>query len=85
MINNPAFESQLSMCKQAAQNSGISGATYLDVDPANGLIRIKFKVNPVTKQPEMVSSMGYILAQVLPALGLQVNFRERKNGEGSNG
>lgn len=85
MINNPMFENQLNQCKQAAQNSGISGAAYLDVDPANGLIRIKFKVNPPTKQPEMVTTMGYILAQVLPAIGLQVNFRERKNGEAGNG
>lgn len=85
MNNNPMFENQLNQCKQAAHNSGISGTTFLDVDPANGLIRIKFKVSPSDKQPEVVSSMGYILAQVLPALGLQVNFRERKNGESSNG
>ena len=85
MINNPEMERQLQAAKQMADQIGISGAVYLDIDPARGSLRMKFKVTPAEEQNKLVVSLAYIVAQISQALGLQVNTREAKNEEVNNG
>ena len=85
MTNNADLQNQFqSAAKQAAEQSGISGAIYLDFDPSNGFMRIKFKVTPVEQQAGLVSNLAYVIIQMSQAFGLQTNVRERKNGEGNN-
>ena len=85
MTNNQPFDNQLQMFGQMAQQSGISGAAYIDVDPASGILRIKLKVTPVEEQTKLISAIAYVLAQVSQGFGLQVNTRGKKNEEDSNG
>ena len=46
---------------------------------------MKFKVTPAEEQNKLVVSLAYIIAQISQAFGLQVNTREAKNEEVSNG
>ena len=85
MTNNPEMQRQFDAAKQMAAQSGIGGAVYLDVDQANGSLRLKFKVTPVEEQAKLVSSLAYVIAQMSQSFGLQVNVRERKNEEASHG
>ena len=85
MTNNPEMQRQFDAAKQMAAQSGIGGAIYLDVDQANGSLRLKFKVTPVEEQAKLVSSLAYVIAQMSQSLGLQVNVRESKNEEASHG
>jgi len=85
MMNNPEMERQLQAAKQMADQIGISGAVYLDIDPARGSLRMKFKVTPAEEQNKLVVSLAYIIAQISQAFGLQVNTREAKNKEVNNG
>jgi hypothetical protein len=85
MTNNPEMQRQFDAAKQMAAQSGIGGAIYLDVDQANGSLRLKFKVTPVEEQAKLVSSLAYVIAQMSQSFGLQVNVRERKNEEASHG
>jgi len=85
MMNNPEMERQLQAAKQMADQIGISGAVYLDIDPARGSLRMKFKVTPAEEQNKLVVSLAYIIAQISQAFGLQVNTREAKNEEVNNG
>ena len=85
MTNNPEMQKQFDAAKQMAAQSGIGGAIYLDVDQANGSLRLKFKVTPVEEQAKLVSSLAYVIAQMSQSFGLQVNVRERKNEEASHG
>ena len=85
MMNNQAFDSQFQMFRQMAQQNGISGAAYIDVDPASGSLRIKLKVAPAEEQARLISAIAYVLAQVSQGFGLQVNTRGKKNEEDSNG
>jgi len=85
MMNNPEMERQLQAAKQMADQIGINGAVYLDIDPARGSLRMKFKVTPAEEQNKLVVSLAYIIAQISQAFGLQVNTREAKNEEVDNG
>ena len=85
MMNNPEMERQLQAAKQMADQIGISGAVYLDIDPARGSLRMKFKVTPEEEQNKLVVSLAYVIAQMSQAIGLQVNTREAKNEEVNNG
>lgn len=85
MTNNPEMQRQFDVAKQMAAQSGIGGAIYLDIDQANGSLRLKFKVTPVEEQSKLVSSLAYVIAQMSQSFGLQVNVREGKNGEANNG
>ena len=85
MTNNPEMQRQFDAAKQMAAQSGIGGAIYLDVDQANGSLRLKFKVTPVEEQAKLVSSLAYVIAQMSQSFGLQVNVRESKNEEASHG
>ena len=85
MINNQGFANQAEAFRQMAQQNGISGAIYLDLDPASGFLRMKFKVTPAEEQAKLVSSLAYVIAQISQSFGLQVNVRERKNEEVNNG
>ena len=85
MTNNPEMQRQFDAAKQMAAQSGIGGAIYLDVDQANGSLRLKFKVTPVEEQAKLVSSLAYVIAQMSQSFGLQVNVREGKSGEANNG
>ena len=85
MMNNPEMQRQLQAAKQMAAQTGISGAVYLDVDPARGSLRMKFKVTPAEEQNKLVVSLAYIIAQMSQAFGLQVVTREEKNEEVNNG
>ncbi|MDD4984786.1 MAG: hypothetical protein PHQ43_03195 [Dehalococcoidales bacterium] len=85
MTNNPEMQRQFDAAKQMAAQTGIGGAIYLDVDQANGSLRLKFKVTPVEEQAKLVSSLAYVIAQMSQSFGLQVNIREGKNGEANNG
>jgi len=85
MTNNPEMQRQFDAAKQMAAQSGIGGAIYLDIDQANGSLRLKFKVTPVEEQAKLVSSLAYVIAQMSQSFGLQVNVRERKNEEASHG
>ena len=85
MINNQGFQNQFDAAKQMAAQSGIGGAIYLDVDQANGSLRLKFKVTPVEEQAKLVSSLAYVIAQMSQSFGLQVITREGKNEEVNNG
>ena len=85
MTNNPEMQRQFDAAKQMAAQSGIGGAVYLDVDPARGSLRMKFKVTPVEEQNKLVSSLAYVIAQMSQTFGLQVNTREAKNEQGNNG
>ena len=85
MMDNQEMQRQFQAAKQMAGQSGISGVVYLDVDPARGSLRMKFKVTPVEEQNKLVSSLAYVIAQMSQAFGLQVNTREAKNEELNNG
>ncbi len=85
MMDNQEMQRQFQVAKQMAGQSGISGVVYLDVDPARGSLRMKFKVTPVEEQNKLVSSLAYVIAQMSQTFGLQVNTREAKNEEVSHG
>ena len=85
MMDNQEMQRQFQAAKQMAGQSGISGVVYLDVDPARGSLRMKFKVTPVEEQNKLVSSLAYVIAQMSQTFGLQVNTREAKNEQGNNG
>jgi len=85
MMNNQAFDSQFQMFGQMAKQTGVSGAAYIDVDPARGSLRIKLKVTPAEEQARLISAIAYVLAQVSQGFGLQVNTRGKKNEEVNNG
>ncbi|MDO8637798.1 MAG: hypothetical protein Q7R34_16440 [Dehalococcoidia bacterium] len=85
MMDNQEMQRQFQAAKQMAGQSGISGVVYLDVDPARGSLRMKFKVTPVEEQNKLVSSLAYVIAQMSQTFGLQVNTREAKNEEANNG
>ncbi len=68
-----------------AGQSGLSGAVYLDADPARGSLRMKFKVTPTEEQNKLVVSLAYVIAQMSQSFGLQVITREEKNEEVNNG
>jgi hypothetical protein len=85
MMNNQAFDNQLQIFGQMAQQSGISGAAYIDVDPDSGILRVKLKVTPAEEQAKLISAFAYVLSQVSRGFGLQVNTREHKNEEVNNG
>ena len=78
MMDNQEMQRQFQAAKQMAGQSGISGVVYLDVDPARGSLRMKFKVTPVEEQNKLVSSLAYVIAQMSHSFGLQVNTREGK-------
>ncbi len=85
MMNNPEMQRQIQAAKQMADQTGISGAVYLDIDQAKGSLRMKFKVTPEEEQNKLVVSLAYVIAQMSQAIGLQVNTREAKNEEVNNG
>ena len=85
MMDNQEMQRQFQAAKQMAGQSGISGVVYLDVDPARGSFRMKFKVTPVEEQSKLVSSLANVIAQMSQAFGLQVNTREARNEEVNNG
>ncbi len=85
MTNNQPFDNQFQMFRQMAQQNGVSGAAYIDVDPASGSLRMKLKVTPVAEQARLISAFGYVLAQVSQGFGFQVNTRGKKNEEVNNG
>ena len=85
MMDNQEMQRQFQAAKQMAGQSGISGVVYLDVDPARGSFRMKFKVTPAEEQSKLVSGLAYAIAQMSQALGLQVVTRETKNEEVNNG
>ena len=64
MMDNQAFDSQFQMFRKMAQQNGISGAVYIDVDPASGSLRMKLKVTPVEEKTKLISAIAYVLAQV---------------------
>jgi len=85
MTNNQPFDSQMQMFGQMAKQNGISGAAYIDVDPASGSLRMKLKVTPAEEQSKLISAIAYVLVQVSQGFGLQVNTRGKKNEEVNNG
>ena len=85
MMNNQEVQRQFQAAKQMAGQSGISGVVYLDVDPAKGSLRMKFKVTPAEEQNKLVNSLAYVVDQMSQAFGLQVITREEKNEEVNNG
>jgi len=85
MMDNQEMQRQFQAAKQMAGQSGISGVVYLDVDPARGSFRMKFKVTPAEEQSKLVSGLAYVIAQMSQALGLQIITRETKNEEVANG
>ena len=85
MMNNPEMQRQFQAAKQMAAQTGIGGAVYLDVDPARGSLRLKFKVVPAEEQAKLVSNLAYVIAQMSQSFGLQVITREGKNEEVNNG
>ena len=84
MMNNSEMEKQFQVAREMAARSGITGAVYLDSDPAKGLLRMKFKVAPPEEQGKLIVSLVYVISQMSRAFGLQVNTREEKK-ETSNG
>ncbi|MDO8636102.1 MAG: hypothetical protein Q7R34_07665 [Dehalococcoidia bacterium] len=84
MMNNQEVQRQFQAAKQMASQSGISGVVYLDVDPAKGSVRMKFKVTPAEEQNKLVNSLAYVVDQMSQAFGLQVITREEKNEEANN-
>ena len=84
MMNNQEVQRQFQAAKQMAGQSGISGVVYLDVDPARGSLRVKFKVTPAEEQNKLVNSLAYVVDQMSQAFGLQVITREAKNEESNN-
>ena len=84
MMNNQEMQRQFQVAKQMAGQSGISGVVYLDVDPARGSLRVKFKVTPAEEQNKLVNSLAYVVDQMSQAFGLQVITREEKNEEANN-
>ncbi len=85
MMNNQSFDNQFQMFRQMAQQNGVSGVAYIDVDPASGSLRMKLKVTPAEEQARLISAFAYVLAQVSQGLGFQVNTRGKKNEGASNG
>ena len=85
MMNNQPFDNQLQMFGQMARQNGVSGAAYIDVDPASGSLRMKLKVTPAEEQSRLISAIAYVLVQVSQGFGLQVNTRGKKNEEVNNG
>ena len=85
MMNNQEVQRQFQAAKQMAGQSGISGVVYLDVDPARGSLRVKFKMTPAEEQNKLVNSLAYVVDQMSQAFGLQVITREEKNEEVNHG
>jgi anaerobic selenocysteine-containing dehydrogenase len=84
-MNNQSLDNQFQMFGQMAQQSGISGAAYIDVDSASGTLRMKLKVTPAEEQAKLISAFAYVLSQVSQGFGFQVNTRGKKNEEVDNG
>lgn len=84
-MNNQPLDNQFQMLGQMAQQSGITGAAYIDVDPADGTLRMKLKVTPAEEQAKLISAFAYVLSQVSQGFGFQVNTRDKKNEEVNNG
>jgi len=84
-MDNQEMQRQFQAAKQMAGQSGLSGAVYLDVDPAKGSFRMRFKVTPPEEQSKLVSSLANVIAQMSQAFGLQVITRDAKNEEANNG
>jgi hypothetical protein len=78
-MNNQEVQSQFQMAKEMADQVGIAGAVYLDVDQAKGTLRMKLKVTPAEEQKKLVFGLAFVLTQMSQAMGLEVNTREIQN------
>ncbi len=85
MMNNPGFDEQMQPFKQMAQEKGITGSIYIDVDPASGFLRVKLKVSPQEARVNLTSGFGMALEVMANGFGLQVNKAERNAREVNNG
>ncbi len=79
-MTNPAFENQFELFKQMAQRSGISGTAYIDYNPADGFLRLKFKIAPSEQQSVLTSTLAQVVAQVIQMFGLQVKIHQSNGG-----
>jgi len=84
MMNNPAFDQQMQPFRQMAQEKGITGSVYLDIDPASGFFRVKLKVTPLEERANLTSGLGMMVEMMASGLGLQVNKTERNSREVNN-
>jgi hypothetical protein len=81
-MTNPAFENnQFELFKQMAQQMGISGAAYIDFNPADGFIRLKLSVTPPDRRATLTSNLAHVLVQVIQMFGLQVKVHQDDDGK----
>ena len=73
MMNNQDFDRQVDQVRQTAQEAGISGSVYIDIDPASGFLRVKLKVQPPEQRANLATALGQCLEMMASALGLQIN------------
>jgi hypothetical protein len=85
MMNNPGLDQQMQPFRQMAQEKGIAGSVYIDIDPASGFFRVKLKVTPLQERANLTSGLGMVVEMMANGLGLQVNKAEKNSGEVNNG
>ncbi len=84
MMNNQDMQNQIQAFRQMAQEKGISGAAYIDIDPAGGFLRIKLKMASREQRADMISNLALALQMMSQGFNLQVKTRT-KTGEPPNG
>ncbi len=85
MMNNPSFDQQMQPFRQMAQEKGITGSVFIDIDPAGGFFRVKLKVTPLEERANLTSGLGMVVEMMANGLGLQVNKAEGNSREVNNG
>ena len=85
MMNNQGFAQQMQPFRQMAQEKGITGSVYIDIDPASGFLRMKLKVSPPEARTGLTLGFAQAIEMMANGFGLQVNKTERNSQEASNG
>jgi hypothetical protein len=69
------------LMQQAATSTGVTGKLYIDVDPAEGFLRLKL-VNLTNLDPAQLTSMlSYALSEIGKSLNLEVKIHTRQGGK----
>jgi hypothetical protein len=84
-MNNPGFDEQMQPFRQMAEEKGITGSVYIDVDGTSGFLRVKLKVSPPQARVNLTSGFGTAVEMMAGGLGLQVNKTERSSREANDG
>lgn len=84
MTNNQDMQNQLQAVQQMAQQKGITGVAYIDVDPAAGFLRLKLRVVSPEQRAELTTNFALALEMMSKGFNLQVTTCRRKKEEAKN-